>query len=167
MLRPSLGLDLHAGYRLTRWLTAGGEFTLTTRMTGLRDQELERVRRRSFLVSAGLWLPLGRHDVGVGLGVGSSSLGLRFDSQAVFQSLEYRGLALRPALVYRRWILADYAVGLRVVGFLDTNAEICLTSGGGQRTCPEDLGPVPHAYREVYYRGVLLGLEMTGSAVLY
>lgn len=160
---PKLGLGGTAGWRFGDLLFVGAGGSLADRRSGAgSDGEPEFTEMRTvgaYGVGRLNWA-LSRTDLSVELGAGWSRQQIAVRDSEEVRLLESSGFSLRPALGVTQWVVADYGVGVRVEGLFNLHTRYCADA-----TCGPNVAVLPNTYRDVFFHGVVVGVEL--SALLY
>ena len=156
--QPGIAVHVLGGYRLSPYLVLGAAFDFRTLNSGqdqTGEEPFSEINRLGFFASARAILPLSRSDLGVELGLGWSqqSFGLRSQLPESFSS---SGFAVRPAVVFDYWVLADLALGVEVAGMFNLHSWFC-----ADRVCATDMSTIPDSMRGVFTHDLSMSLRMS------
>lgn len=160
---PGFGLGGTAGWRFNDWLFLGAGGNMVDRRSG-NDEEGQPTF--SGIRSVGAYgvlrfsWALRKTDLSADLGVGWSRTQVAVAGpEAVL--LQSSGVGLRPALGVHQWLVADYGIGVRAEAMLNLHTDFCATARG----CSSDANTLPSAYRDVFFHGLLVGVDL--AALFY
>lgn len=156
--RTAAGFALHAvgGYRLHRNLLLGAGFdshNLGSGTTASGRPLFVEMSRIGVLGVVRVVLPVSRGELGIETGVGWSRQSFVPNTTEI-GPFAADGLALRPALVYDHWLLADFFIGVEVSALLHLHSRFCADAG-----CASDLGVVPVWYRDTLSHDLSVALR--------